>query len=176
MKAKLSSQDQDSNATPLSAQRRRVVSESSTQPREFSLGNKFLCTRIRDDGYHNCGSQSRLLNIHKQSKFLNLMNTCMFSPSLISKASSSVLNKHCATASRQNESDPNSGEAFFQSANMNYSAMSDSKEECKSNFLKDLLEPVSNENCLRILLCCTNDHTKAITGQEMKHNGIKIIK
>ena len=71
------------------------------------------------------------------------MNTCMLSPSLICEAASSVLNKHCATASRHDESDPNSGEAFFQSANMNYSALSDSKEECESNLLKDLLEPGS---------------------------------
>ena len=83
-KAKLTSQDHDSNVTPLSAnsKRRRVVSESSTQSHEFTLGNKFHCMRITDDGYHNCGSSSNLLNIHKQSNFLNLNNTCMLSQRL----------------------------------------------------------------------------------------------
>ena len=50
------------------------------------------------------------------------------------------------------------------------------REECESGLLKDLLEPLSTENCLCVLLARMNDHTKAYTGLEVTYNGIKLIR
>ena len=50
------------------------------------------------------------------------------------------------------------------------------KKNAKVTSSTTSLNQSASENCLCILLCRMNDHTKAITGLEMKHNGIWIIK
>ena len=158
---KISSQNTSNTDTPLSTQakcseRRRTASESQSR-------DSIFFSRIKKPGLHNCGTTDKPLQLHIQHKFLDLGNTCTLSHDMIREAALSVLNHS------QEMEKPGLKLATF---HYNQARVMD---EHSSVLLTDLLEPISQDNCLQALMSRINNHVRSLTGAEMFLNSTKIF-
>ena len=133
----------------------------------FTLGKGFTCTRIRSDGYHDCGSVNNSLLIHVQNKFLSKNDTCMLSQALIEDA--------VATTFAERVGHNSTSDTFPQSIEL-YWDHEKTKMLDENNPLQDMLEPITVSNCLHVLLSRLNRHTLSSTSKKPEFYGLKLIK
>ena len=169
VKSRLLSQDPD--ATPLAAPKRRVVSESETskidvddvENTSFQIGDDFFCLRLNEEGFHNILPHNNALHIQK--KFFNLRDTCMFNMTALDEAITKVLGEqvlNCEDDTHQSLILPMDSEKIM--------------DLCGNNLVKDLLDPITEQNCLESLLSRLVRHTKKHMSTDCAFNGIQIIR
>ena len=159
--------------------RRRALSETCAPTDEVKLGtnSNMQCLRIADDGFHSCGYPAQDLRFHKQSKFLNQENTGMISPVMIKDVAVSELEKNYPYNSTELESGLNPENTFYQTTHVLFDRTdAHTRDDCESSILKNLLQPICKDNCLKGLLARMNDHVNDCTGLQIIYDGLKIIK
>ena len=165
VKSRLLSQDPD--ATPLAAPKRRVVSESETskidvddvENTSFQIGDDFFCLRLNEEGFHHILPHNNALHVH------NLRDTCMFNMTALDEAITKVLGEqvlNCEDDTHQSLLLPMDSEKI-----MNL---------CENNLVKDLLDPITEQNCLESQLSRLVRHTKKHMSTDCAFNGIQIIR
>ena len=155
----------------MATSRKRVVSESAKYDCNvvsLSLGDDFTCNRIRGEGHHSCGNEE----FHIQNDFLNIRDTCMLSQAILEEALELTL--PCLS---DNPSLPDSnGETIHQVKSLQWKSH-EVERICNNNLINDLLEPISVNNGILVLLSRLNRHAKAkLNNPSSILNSVKMIR
>ena len=170
-KSKLLSQEPDD--TPLAVQRKRVVSESAKYDCtevSFTLGDhdSFSCNRISGEGYHNCCSET----FYIQNDFLNMRDTHMLSQSLLEQGLEKILPSFTGMSSQP----VGNGETIFQTKHLHWES-EEIEKIANYNLLQDLLQPITADNSIYILLSRLNRHAHAkVYKQKCTLNSVLILR